>query len=72
MVYSLLPKDLTIQNLLIFAAADVVPCSGCNMFPVHHRDADIFSVFLDHLIKFEKKKIIMSDGPLPRSSPAGT
>ena len=28
LVYSLLPKDLTIQNLFIFTAAGVVACGG--------------------------------------------
>ena len=28
LVYSLLPKDLTVQNLFIFPAAGVVPCDG--------------------------------------------
>ena len=27
-MWSLLPKDLTNQNLFIFTAADVVPCGG--------------------------------------------
>ena len=32
-VYSLLPKDLTFQNLFTFTAAGVVPCGGRKSLP---------------------------------------
>ena len=47
LMYSFPSKDLTILNLFIFTAIDIVSCGGRNSLPVHHHIADyIFWPFL--------------------------
>ena len=40
LMWSLLPRDLTIQNIFIFTAAGGVPCGGRKTSPLHHYYAD--------------------------------
>ena len=42
---SLLPKDLTHQNLYIFTAAAVLCAAGVKRLPVHHYRADYIFLF---------------------------
>ena len=40
LMYSVLPKALTIQNLFIFTAADVLRVAAVKCLPLHHHSAD--------------------------------
>ena len=59
LVFSFLPKDFTIQNLLIFTATGVVPCDGRKCLPVHRHGAGyifwsfVINEFLDRSLKRE-------------------
>ena len=49
LMWSLLPRDLTNNNLFIFSAAGVVQCGGRKRLPAHHHSADyIFWSYWDH------------------------
>ena len=51
LAYSLLPKALTIQNLLIFTAAGVVPCGGNKMAPCTSSQCRLYVLGLwDHRV----------------------
>ena len=39
LVYYLLPKDLTLQDLFIARAAGAVPCGDLKRLPIHHQSA---------------------------------
>ena len=60
-MYSLLTKDLAIQNLFIFTVAGFVPCDGHKRLPVDHHSADyIFWSFwiIDFILGYFENRVM--------------
>ena len=51
-VYSLLPKDLTFQNLFTFTAAGVVPCDPCKSLSYIIIVQNIFACHLGFILSY--------------------